>query len=193
MVTMGVSASRLERLGKVFWRVVLDRGSLYMKLEGTDYLNICDNISCERTVDKQECTSRQCSGCSSVMYCSQSCQSLDWDAFHRAECLDARAHYLKQKEAGTSYSHRSRAFHAKYIEKRYRDRIRVVTDAVNGGRGINTFYPLLDCSSLEEPLKLLDICDSRKETWLSRPGTTFVQGYLEPALPLLWRPMPRAG
>ena len=43
-----VAMESLPQIGetwKTFLRVVLDRSSLYMKLEGTDYLNICDNIS----------------------------------------------------------------------------------------------------------------------------------------------------
>lgn len=83
--------------------------------------------------------SRQCSRCSSVVYCSIKCQTEDWNKLHRVECHSAdvehrserylqalsfgyRANSMTGRRVARGwYSHTSRAFHALLVSASYED------------------------------------------------------------------------
>ncbi|KAJ3529068.1 hypothetical protein NMY22_g9153 [Coprinellus aureogranulatus] len=77
---------------------------------------LCDYHGCNR---KKDGPSKQCAACSSVVYCSLSCQKRDWNEKHRSECRHARHQHHLRCSTGTWYPHSVRAFHAKIIRDLY--------------------------------------------------------------------------
>ncbi|TFK24634.1 hypothetical protein FA15DRAFT_408948 [Coprinopsis marcescibilis] len=60
-----------------------------------DEASLCDNLEHREYMPNQirtrpQTPSRYCSGCHSVLYCSRTCQKVDWKARHRDECTRAR-------------------------------------------------------------------------------------------------------
>ncbi|KAJ3524574.1 hypothetical protein NMY22_g10936 [Coprinellus aureogranulatus] len=76
-------------------------------------LQLCDNQLCKHP--QVSASSRECAGCSLMVYCSEECQKEDWKGLHYAECEYARLEDSRQRVAQMRYSHRSRAFHAQLI------------------------------------------------------------------------------
>ncbi|KAJ3547842.1 hypothetical protein NMY22_g1491 [Coprinellus aureogranulatus] len=84
----------------------------------------CDNFECRRVINVASTTmgegpSKECALCSSVVYCSKTCQEEDWDRMHRRECPYARDEYEGRQLAKGWYSHSSRAFHCLMVEHDY--------------------------------------------------------------------------
>lgn len=82
-----------------------------------------------------------CGGCSSVVYCSTSCQEQDWHDQHQRECKDDQAYHdgaltphelsfpkvepssaIARKPLGSVYSHRTRASQATLVELVYTEK-----------------------------------------------------------------------
>lgn len=87
---------------------------------------------------RSNCRSRQCGGCSSVVYCSLPCQQQDWQERHREGCCQARVDAygvlcllsycrnapsnligLARRSSGTWYSHGTRDYHARLVISAY--------------------------------------------------------------------------
>ncbi|KAJ3530969.1 hypothetical protein NMY22_g8347 [Coprinellus aureogranulatus] len=79
-------------------------------------IELCDYPLCDW---KQSSRPRECSGCSSVIYCSLKCQAQDWEERHRDECPHARADHRTRRSVGTWYSHATRTFHTKMVASYY--------------------------------------------------------------------------
>ncbi|KAF5341118.1 hypothetical protein D9611_006004 [Ephemerocybe angulata] len=90
----------------------------YVPMRMVDSLTICDNPMCvrwqARAETSQQSASRQCSGCSSVVYCCEECQKEDWNALHREECKSASIFHTRTKSVLLSYSHKTRQFHTNW-------------------------------------------------------------------------------
>ncbi|KAF6747069.1 hypothetical protein DFP72DRAFT_921148 [Ephemerocybe angulata] len=86
-------------------------------LRSTKIPILCDNPTCTRLQSRSDFTlklaPRQCSGCSSVVYCSEECQRNDWMDLHCRECPSASAFYARTKSMESCYSHRARAAHTR--------------------------------------------------------------------------------
>ncbi|KAF6745411.1 hypothetical protein DFP72DRAFT_51528 [Ephemerocybe angulata] len=94
---------------------------------------LCDNLQCQRDVKRTSrpgagtvggsaslLKSRECSGCSTFVYCGEHCQKQDWDARHSKECASARVDTITRRATpGAWYSPRQRAYHVALIEHRF--------------------------------------------------------------------------
>ncbi|TEB15348.1 hypothetical protein FA13DRAFT_839244 [Coprinellus micaceus] len=54
-------------------------------------MHVCDNRLCGGVIGNPSARFKVCSGCSSTIYCSTSCQEQDWYDQHQRECKHARA------------------------------------------------------------------------------------------------------
>ncbi|KAF6760749.1 hypothetical protein DFP72DRAFT_881416 [Ephemerocybe angulata] len=86
--------------------------------------SLCDNPTCARWQMRFDVTlkltSKQCSGCSMVVYCSEECQNEDWKALHSAECPSASL--FNRRTASflpKSYPHKTRAIHTSGLGSLY--------------------------------------------------------------------------
>ncbi|KAF5335545.1 hypothetical protein D9611_012180 [Ephemerocybe angulata] len=89
---------------------------------------VCDNQSCKRRLRTPplKSKSKECSGCSSVTYCSRECQVNDWKELHRVECSMFRVGYFCQKACHKRYPHSTRAYHVAYVESLYNRHLREI-------------------------------------------------------------------
>ncbi|KAJ3510221.1 hypothetical protein NMY22_g16034 [Coprinellus aureogranulatus] len=75
---------------------------------------LCDNLKHEGHISGQSSgapqSERTCSGCYSVVYCSQKCQLQDWKALHRAECSHMYQRHLDGKQSRQHYPHSLRKY-----------------------------------------------------------------------------------
>ncbi|KAF6760908.1 hypothetical protein DFP72DRAFT_57091 [Ephemerocybe angulata] len=153
------------------WERINHAGKVYKiaRILKAEY-DVCDNPSCNRT---GSCRGQQCSGCSSVIYCSSKCQKQDWKERHRAECAHAKLENSRRKSTQTLYDHTARAFHA-----------RIIDDFYNDYDGAELFgpdsIPIFDFSNLEVMARLHKLAD---EGWWNRlQDMSFPQTYLKPRL-----------
>ncbi|EAU82242.2 hypothetical protein CC1G_12030 [Coprinopsis cinerea okayama7 len=56
-----------------------------------------------------------CSGCQTVLYCSQQCQKEDWESRHRYECMVMRHSYRVNEARGVKYSPLARGYHTRMV------------------------------------------------------------------------------
>ncbi|KAF5341167.1 hypothetical protein D9611_006003 [Ephemerocybe angulata] len=101
---------------KQAWSAFSTRIQYRKYLRNTKTPILCDNQMCIRWQSRFDLTlnpsaPRQCSGCSSVVYCSEECQRDDWIGLHCRECPSAAAFYARTKTLESWYSHRARALH----------------------------------------------------------------------------------
>ncbi|KAF5341078.1 hypothetical protein D9611_005996 [Ephemerocybe angulata] len=87
-------------------------------MQMVDSLTICDNPMClrwqARAETSRQSASRQCSGCSSMVYCCEECQKEDWNGLHREECKSASIFHTRTKSVLLSYGHKTRQFHTNW-------------------------------------------------------------------------------
>ncbi|KAJ7473604.1 hypothetical protein B0H11DRAFT_2236437 [Mycena galericulata] len=71
-----------------FYAVVQERLQFFKLFESTSQILLkgCDNMQCEKIRIKSDL--RRCSTCLDSYYCSKQCQSVDWRAGHREDCLN---------------------------------------------------------------------------------------------------------
>ncbi|TEB24314.1 hypothetical protein FA13DRAFT_1797355 [Coprinellus micaceus] len=113
----------------------------------------CDGTQCTPTPRL-----RQCAQCSSVVYCSAVCQWVDWIRRHKSECRSARKSHFDQCHRGMRYSHKTRAFHVKFMEAGFNANLDEVEQARGGDpphTGIvticyTTVKPTINYESLED-------------------------------------------
>ncbi|KAJ3520513.1 hypothetical protein NMY22_g12721 [Coprinellus aureogranulatus] len=168
-----------------FWPTLTDRMGLWLQLSDTNYANICDNITCKGAGRERTRTSKQCSLCSSRVYCSTECQKVDWETYHRAECLCARAFRMELKEGEGWYSHRSRAFHAKYMERRYQEYGKKIAGNSGGKAGWNLpcdHLLVFECGAEEERTRIIDLKSVPISAYMNGGRMDFPQTYLESRL-----------
>ncbi|TEB27153.1 hypothetical protein FA13DRAFT_960910 [Coprinellus micaceus] len=72
------------------WTFLLDRLSkgaeAYKALQTRPKFSLCDSFACTLSGRVVGDSSKQCSTCRSVLYCSQECQRADWWERHHREC-----------------------------------------------------------------------------------------------------------
>ncbi|KAJ3518241.1 hypothetical protein NMY22_g13780 [Coprinellus aureogranulatus] len=172
------SIPRVRDVWQGMWPQINERVDLWIELEDMSFPNICDNLSCTRTVGDERRLPRQCARCSSVIYCSTECQKTDWGANHRQECAPAHRFHLEQKEEGSWYSHRSRAFQAKMVEKRYQHRAAAIAAIERQGRAINSFFPSFNYETWNERLDVHDFTKASVDQFLASNAERYPQSYL---------------
>jgi hypothetical protein len=126
-----------------------------------------------------------------MTYCSPECQRGDWFDRHRNECLSARGENFGEfysppasvqpgnmlttypapelSEAGSLYSHRSRAFHTRYLEWLFEQRAVDIDAACAEGKHVamETKIPVFNCTGLGdklEPFNPSDLLDQLSQT-----------------------------
>ncbi|KAH6887282.1 hypothetical protein BKA70DRAFT_1443548 [Coprinopsis sp. MPI-PUGE-AT-0042] len=115
-----VSPGRSQALAKLSYvgkhwshllQVAHDRG---VELEMTDaHTVLCDNNKHHgRSLQR---SSRSCSGCHLVLYCSKERQSNDWTSRHRDECGQMHLVHLDRCASGIHLSQKTRAFHLRSL------------------------------------------------------------------------------
>ncbi|KAJ2912934.1 hypothetical protein MD484_g7492, partial [Candolleomyces efflorescens] len=82
---------------------------------------LCDNPMCDFTCRLRTNTKpKKCSRCSCVVYCSSTCQKIDWDERHQVECRSAVAQRTSCRARNSWYSHTStRPFHMALLASHY--------------------------------------------------------------------------
>ncbi|KAF6757054.1 hypothetical protein DFP72DRAFT_891652 [Ephemerocybe angulata] len=188
---------RLERTGnpavKIIWSdffvALSEARKVLTKMK--DRRGICDYASCTSRTREMKSKGKQCSYCSSVVYCSTKCQESDWVKYHQAECKQAHQVHSRRKSSHTLYSHASRSFHVAFLECLYNEQ--ALLQDYHGecpGLEFHQVLPVLNRQSAAlsitfEPLvasKLSDGTNSEEDTRLSwnRKQVQFTQSYLEP-------------
>ncbi|KAF5332200.1 hypothetical protein D9611_008034 [Ephemerocybe angulata] len=182
----GCSLATSERW-EYHWKQAFSFCEAYQKFDGGGVVMICDNQACVHRA--QERVSRQCAGCSSVVYCSAACQEEDWRVFHHHECSQARRDHAVQRSLHTWYSHSVRQFHTWYVANM------CTTEAFESeesqhGEGVPSMprdnpsgtMVQFDFSMGEMVARTIDITRSAplELLWSSRKDTTYPQEFLKP-------------
>ncbi|KAH6916243.1 hypothetical protein BKA70DRAFT_1255110 [Coprinopsis sp. MPI-PUGE-AT-0042] len=99
----------------------------FEKLKSFCGLLICDNPTHTKAIKEAPSEAiadpeptKQCSGCSSVLYCSTTCQKADWKAGHRDQCQVQSVNREERKLNQIWYNHQLRAWHMFMITWLYR-------------------------------------------------------------------------
>lgn len=109
---------------KTYWwgLLMLDVTAAYANFRSSSSFDLetvvlCDNLSCVPTGRRERdwASSKICSGCHAVVYCSRECQRLDWGKLHKSECQAARTEYSTCRFEKSNYSHRLRQFHLQHL------------------------------------------------------------------------------
>ncbi|KAJ3536346.1 hypothetical protein NMY22_g6072 [Coprinellus aureogranulatus] len=143
---------RVRDVWQGMWPQINERVDLWIEREDTSFPNICDNLS-----------------------------KADWGANHRQECAPAHRFHLaelEQKEEGSWYSHRSRAFQAKMVEKRYQHRAAAIAAIERQGRTINSFFPSFNYETWNECLDVHDFTKASVDQFLASNAERYPQSYL---------------
>ncbi|KAF6760752.1 hypothetical protein DFP72DRAFT_881425 [Ephemerocybe angulata] len=145
-------------------------------MQMVDSLTICDNPMCLRWQVRAETfrksASRQCSGCSSVVYCCEECQKEDWNALHREECKSASIFYTRTKSVLLTYGHRTRQFHTNWAAHLYG----VIEEKIDEARS-----KMLPGHTNQEVVPHFD-----EKQGLARNGITFIPLRANPTVNALW-------
>ncbi|KAF6760906.1 hypothetical protein DFP72DRAFT_881753 [Ephemerocybe angulata] len=125
-------------------------------VQSLEPLSVCDNPLCARPPYRNF---RQCSGCSSYLYCSKRCQRQDWDTRHRHECAFARDHRARRRSSDTWYSHTTRAFHLKLLEWSYNNMVDTIEREIAQDFPFPKYLshhalPVFDCTCLMVSISL---------------------------------------
>ncbi|KAJ3517461.1 hypothetical protein NMY22_g13963 [Coprinellus aureogranulatus] len=134
-----------EHIWLQFWKTVTIKIEQYVLCRDSGWLNTCDNPLCDTLGEGGEWKPRKCSGCSTMVYCSPSCQRVDWDERHRDECPKAHIAHQKLRGLGYLYQPKARAFHVGYLQGMYNRFSERFQDTEQYGKRGDTL-PILDCS-----------------------------------------------
>ncbi|KAJ7183464.1 hypothetical protein C8R46DRAFT_1344292 [Mycena filopes] len=102
---------------KTFWTVLQQRfGLMRTYLARQTVSKACDNVACGVILPREQF--KRCAECLTTIYCSPSCQAIDWRHDHRDSCQSILRMRLGEPEGVTS---RDRSFlraliHADYLE-----------------------------------------------------------------------------
>ncbi|KAF6741815.1 hypothetical protein DFP72DRAFT_1111161 [Ephemerocybe angulata] len=79
--------------------------------------SVCDNLNHTQSQglpvlpgNAQIRYDKRCSGCHTAVYCSQECQTEDWNSRHRRECRGMEHDYNEYERLHTPYSYNTRTF-----------------------------------------------------------------------------------
>ncbi|KAF6759568.1 hypothetical protein DFP72DRAFT_136491 [Ephemerocybe angulata] len=147
-------------------------------------VTICDNPACYRREKRmpEQVASQQCSGCSSVIYCSRECQDEDWRAYHRLECGPAQSDRDARRSACTWYRHSSRQAHMTWTASLLRlIRHPECSKFCTPGFESNELLVNIDCSAGTPQVTLMELKEVEfDDLWEGiRENTTFSQVYLK--------------
>ncbi|KAF5341213.1 hypothetical protein D9611_006103 [Ephemerocybe angulata] len=140
----------LQGVWRKFWVAAQECEDVYMGMApGTA---ICDNASCDDIEERIE-RSRRCSQCLSVSYCSEHCQSVDWNRFHREECRHAKRHNDQRRVAHTRYRFTARQLQASWVEAACNNVFTKLKGAIMGQETFPDHAPheivsVIDCSHI---------------------------------------------
>ncbi|TEB31317.1 hypothetical protein FA13DRAFT_359998 [Coprinellus micaceus] len=110
---LGIRNPTLTKEWKIFCSGVIGRATIMQLNTFTQ----CDNSICKRfhlRVDTK--APRQCTRCSSVVYCSDECQREDWNRWHRTECFPAIAVHYDRRSTDRWYTHADRWYQTNHLE-----------------------------------------------------------------------------
>ncbi|KAJ3538003.1 hypothetical protein NMY22_g5359 [Coprinellus aureogranulatus] len=151
-------------------------------------VRLCDNITCN-VRHSGPWKSKQCSRCSSVVYCSEVCQKQDWNRWHKSECSAAREIHTVRRLSESWYSHTIRAFHTGFIDEFFSQNLSEIDNPESESESdqhpspsIRETLPVVEFTDVEA---LLDYQSLTKPQWWRRPDVEFKQTYLWPRLTLL--------
>ncbi|KAH6901684.1 hypothetical protein BKA70DRAFT_1308352 [Coprinopsis sp. MPI-PUGE-AT-0042] len=97
--------------------------------------DMCDNLyHWEDNGKKRKFQGKICSRCHTFVYCSEKCQSRDWNLFHKRECPDSKHVYEWRKPYYRQYRISYRAFHQVLIRSLYQTKWRSVEAAIHNIR-----------------------------------------------------------
>ncbi|KAG2014383.1 hypothetical protein CC2G_011206 [Coprinopsis cinerea AmutBmut pab1-1] len=110
---------------------------------GMTGLDTCDN-DLHTDEDSKFYDSKECSGCHSVVYCSEACQKSDWATRHRYECdVMRRSRYVRRRN-GVRYSQAARHFHTKCAWFGINNVASELASSYPQGRPINEFIIIVN-------------------------------------------------
>ncbi|TEB24312.1 hypothetical protein FA13DRAFT_1325247 [Coprinellus micaceus] len=178
LMTAAIKAPEVGAHWGTFWLRTVARVNIlaeFRVVQGLVTFNICDNLSCDGSKRTSDDRSMQCGGCSSVVYCSQKCQSIDWKRRHRSECSQARKDHVEERDSGNRYSHYSRAFHVKIVEATYNGSKDKIREGVEGTLFHHTYIVAVDLTTIEGQVDVIGFEREYRGEWLSRPATMFPQ------------------
>ncbi|KAJ3520958.1 hypothetical protein NMY22_g12518 [Coprinellus aureogranulatus] len=173
-----VHLPRAARSWSFFLRAHNRAAQAYKSLKIRPSVYFCDYLPCGLVGKDLEKPPKQCTGCSSVVYCSDECQKKDWEELHRHECRHAQVLHAARRSSHTWYTHQTRASQAALLEVIYEQ------ESDNEQYNSNTIYPVFDCSfmdSLDEDSYIEDILEGAY--W----DDSFPQTYLRPRLDSLMK------
>ncbi|KAJ3547853.1 hypothetical protein NMY22_g1494 [Coprinellus aureogranulatus] len=122
---------------------------------------------------------KQCSGCTSVVYCSEECQVNDWNEFHRLECRRARTLQSRRRASRCQYTHASRAFQKTLLEVVCAARSTTVSHA---SRHVMPVLDLRSMAKMDTKRYIHDLAQSGYWDRSSGPDKFPDQDYLRPRL-----------
>ncbi|KAJ3511104.1 hypothetical protein NMY22_g15755 [Coprinellus aureogranulatus] len=94
-----------------WWRVISTNiAAASLTPFSKDNRSLCDNLVCPRTHPTAQ-SSKECSACHTVVYCSEDCQKADWK-YHRAECGFKKTQSLSGLAGHVRYRQPIRQYHA---------------------------------------------------------------------------------
>ncbi|TEB24865.1 hypothetical protein FA13DRAFT_1738878 [Coprinellus micaceus] len=176
----------MPRTSKMFkvWHSFFMAFYIREQLPLPDVVRLCDNLPCTRRGQRSgEWQSKQCSRCSSVVYCSDECQKEDWDKWHKSECSAAREHHFQRCLTESWYTHATRAFHSGFIDEFFSQNLSEIENGhhqpLSPSTPTNEILPVIEFYNIDP---LLDFQSLTKPQWWSHPDMEFGQAYLNPRL-----------
>ncbi|KAJ3539065.1 hypothetical protein NMY22_g4905 [Coprinellus aureogranulatus] len=163
------------------WKTATTSAMLYF--HNKEQLRLCDYPWCDGARLFEDHPSRQCSHCSSAVYCSQKCQKEDWVKWHQYECASARVDYILRKSSHEWYDHSTRMHHLKWIEFNLSKSLDTVDAAIPSanfpGHAIHEVLLIFICSSADYQMQMASLRDS--DWWEARHSDhyPFSQPHLE--------------
>ncbi|KAJ3520956.1 hypothetical protein NMY22_g12517 [Coprinellus aureogranulatus] len=163
------------------WNLLIDAhntaATALKRLQVRPLVYFCDNLPCALSGKDITEAPKECSGCSSVVYCSEKCQREDWERLHRHECGHARELHAEKRRSDTWYNHEIRASQAALLEVIYEA---TLNDGIYDSGKV---YPIYDCVLL--PSISGDVCiDGTGKNYFDDP---LLQTYLRPRLDCLMK------
>ncbi|KAF6753411.1 hypothetical protein DFP72DRAFT_1046564 [Ephemerocybe angulata] len=105
--------------GKPFLRAFWFYDFALQNLQNPGSYDLCDSVEHLESLNLEDDDKhmKACSGCHTTVYCSRECQRSDWEAFHKAECLQNRERRIYEKLYGPRiFSYRARKFKLLYLQ-----------------------------------------------------------------------------
>ncbi|KAH6880308.1 hypothetical protein BKA70DRAFT_1343681 [Coprinopsis sp. MPI-PUGE-AT-0042] len=106
---------------------------------------------CDNDVEHSEASwsSKACSQCHLVVYCSSACQKQDWSRRHRDECSVMQNTFHRRQQQEFRYSQETRRFHLGFIQDIFRKQHREL-EATPDGLSYNDSVVIVDVRSCKD-------------------------------------------